>query len=96
MTKTELRVLQILVNNGGRQKRLRISQQMSRYSHKEREQALKNLEALELVSSAFQSSRPEKSGGVAGEVFWLTPAGVAHVEQLRSEGRIKEKRGTRK
>jgi hypothetical protein len=94
MTKTELRVLQILANNSGRQKRLEISQGMSRYTAEERNQALANLETLELVNSAeVPRAHGGKPGGVAGVVYWLTAAGIAHVEQLRSEGLIKEKRG---
>ena len=94
MTKTELRVLQILANNYGRQKRLEISQQMSRYTAEERNQAIANLETLELVSSAHVPCiQRSKAGGVAGLVYWLTPAGAAHVEELRSQGLIKEKRG---
>lgn len=94
MTQTELRVLQILANNAGRQKRLEISQQMSRYTAAERNQALASLETLELINSAevprVQGGKP---GGVAGVVYWLTEAGVSHVEELRAQGRIKEKRG---
>lgn len=94
MTQTELRVLQILANNAGRQKRLEISQQMSRYTAAERNQALANLETLELVNSAeVPRAHGGKPGGVAGVVYWLTPAGVAHVETLRGQGRIKDKRG---
>lgn len=92
MTKTELRVLQILANNTGRQKRLEISQQMSRYTAEERNQALASLETLELVNSAeVPCVQRARAGGVAGLVYWLTPAGLAHVEQLRTEGRIVEK-----
>lgn len=94
MTKTELRVLQILANNTGRQKRLEISQAMSRYTAEERNQALANLESLELVNSAeVPRAHGGKPGGVAGVVYWLTPVGAAHVETLRTQGRIKEKRG---
>ena len=93
MNKTELRILQLLTNNGGRMKQREISPQMSRYSAEERNQALGALEALELVSSS-QVSRDGKTGGVPGLVFWLTKAGVAHVETLKSEGRIpRSKRG---
>jgi predicted transcriptional regulator len=92
MTKTELRVLQLLTNNGGRMKLREISPQMSRYPSEARNQALMNLETLELVSSA-QMPREGKTGGVPGLVYWLTPAGVSHVETLRLQGRIVGKRG---
>lgn len=94
MTQTELRVLQILANNAGRQKRLEISQAMSRYTAAERNQALSTLETLKLVNSAeVPRAHGGKPGGVPGVVYWLTPAGVAWVEELRKQGRIKEKRG---
>jgi hypothetical protein len=87
MTKTELRVLQLLTNNGGRMKRRELSPQMSRYSAKDRERALGDLETLELVSSA-QVAHSGPPGGVPGLVYFLTKAGRQVVKDLQATGEL--------
>lgn len=95
MTKTELRVLQLLTNNGDRLKLSQLSPQMSRYSAEERGRALASLEDLTLVSSA-QVPHSGPPGGVPGVVYWLTPAGLEHVAELKKQGRLKAaKRGSK-
>lgn len=95
MTKTELRVLQLLTNNDGRLKLSQISPQMSRYSAEARRQALHSLEELGVISSA-QVPHSGPPGGVPGLVYWITEAGADQVAKLKSEGRIlKSKRGAK-
>lgn len=92
MTKTELRVLQLLTNNQGRLKLSSLSQQMSRHSAEERRQALHSLEELGVISSA-QVPHSGPPGGVPGLVYWITKDGRQQVAELKSEGKLKPKRG---
>ena len=56
---------------------------------------LRSLEDLKLVSSA-QVPHSGPPGGVPGVVYWLTPAGLEHVAELKKQGRLKAaKRGSK-
>lgn len=87
MTKLEKRVLYLLAKAGGQAKRQTLSQAMSRHPAADRERALANVEALELVSSAKQPT-PKGGRGPGGLVYWLTEAGKSTVEDLVARGEL--------
>ncbi len=81
LTTHELRVLYLLRKHGGTAKHSEISQAMHRFSPEDRNRALKNLEQLELVSSA-KTPPVRGKGGPGGLVYWLTDAGKTCVQDM--------------
>jgi hypothetical protein len=90
---TELRVLQLLANNGGQQTLQQLQPQMSRIPLPLRKAALANLQGLELMTETpLPAKRPGARGG--GLLYRLTPEGAGHVEELRQAGVLaRAKRG---
>lgn len=91
MTKTELRALYLLRKHGGTAKLMQLSQAMARIARPDRERALANLEALELISSAKRPPATGKgAGGTGGLVYWLTDAGNEAVDYLIEQGELRD------
>lgn len=96
LTKTETRIIYLLLKAGGSLRHFRLSQAMSRLPAKDRDRALQTLEVeFGLISSAATPSAKGKGrGGAPGLTYWLTDEGTATAEELISTGKMKDPRVT--
>lgn len=98
LTKTETRIVYLLLKAGGALRHYRLSQAMSRLPARDRDRALQTLETeFGLVSSAATPSAKGKGrGGAPGLTYWLTDEGMATAEELIQAGKMKDPRVTAK